>query len=131
MPGVPRVSSEDALRLPRSTISGTHRSAITVGQIVEKWLDVAEVEDTTRQRYRYKGLIRLYIGPMLTAKLDAELLERLCTRLSRGEHEHPSHPATFPALSAASSVGIPIPMRSSVRCVVQQDRLRTVTATSD
>lgn len=130
MPGVPRVSSEDALRLPRSTSSGT----TAVRSPSARCREVARrgrVEDTTRQRYRYKGLIRLYIGPMLTAKLDAELLERLCTRLSRGEHEHPSHPATFPALSAASSVGIPIPMRSSVRCVVQQDRLRTVTATSD
>jgi hypothetical protein len=61
------------------------RSAITVGQVVEKWLEVTELEDTTRQRY--KGLIRLYIGPtfglMLAAKLDAELLERFYARLRR------------------------------------------------
>jgi hypothetical protein len=58
-------------------------SAITIGQVVEKWLEVTELEDTTRQRY--KGLIRLYIGPtfglMLAAKLDAELLERFYARL--------------------------------------------------
>lgn len=61
------------------------RSAITVGQVVEKWLEVTELEDTTRQRY--KGLIQLYIGPtfglMLAAKLDAELLERFYARLRR------------------------------------------------
>src|SRR5918998_6123267 len=37
------------------------RSAITIGQVVEKWLEVTQLEDTTRQRYQ--GLIRLYIGP--------------------------------------------------------------------
>ncbi len=61
------------------------RSAITVSQVVEKWLDVAELEDTTRQRY--EGLVRLYIGPtfgsLSAAKLDAELLERFYARLRR------------------------------------------------
>ena len=37
------------------------RSGITVGQVIEKWLDVAELEDTTRERY--DGLIRLHIAP--------------------------------------------------------------------
>jgi integrase len=70
-------SQVDEQRHPRSTI--------TVDQIIEKWLDVTELEDTTRQRYQ--GLIRLYIGPtfgsMLAAKLDAELLERFYARLRR------------------------------------------------
>lgn len=61
------------------------RSAIAVGQLVEKWLDVSELEDTTRQRY--EGLVRLYIRPTFGAlsagKLDAELLERFYARLRR------------------------------------------------
>ena len=45
---------------------------------VEQRLDVADVQDTTRERY--EDLIRLYIlptfGDTMAAKLDAELLER-------------------------------------------------------
>lgn len=61
------------------------RTAIVVNEVVQKWLDVAELEATTRQRY--EGLIRLYIGPafgtMSAAKLDAELLEAFYARLRR------------------------------------------------
>lgn len=61
------------------------RSNITVGQVVAKWLDIAELEDSTRERY--EGLIRLYIGPtfgtLSAAKLDAEVLERFYARLRR------------------------------------------------
>jgi len=61
------------------------RSNITVGQTVTKWLEVAELEDSTRERY--EGLIRLYIEPtfgsLSAAKLDAELLERFYARLRR------------------------------------------------
>ena len=61
------------------------RSGITVGQVIEKWLDVAELEDTTRERY--DGLIRLHIAPtfgdMPAGKVDAELLERFYARLRR------------------------------------------------
>lgn len=61
------------------------RSNVTVGQVVEKWLEVAELEDSTRERY--EGLVRLYIGPtfgaLSAAKLDAELLERFYARLRR------------------------------------------------
>jgi integrase len=56
-----------------------------VRQAVEQWLDVAEIQDTTRDRY--EDLIRLYIlptfGNTLAAKLDAELLERFYARLQR------------------------------------------------
>ena len=61
------------------------RSAITVGQVIEKWLDVAELADTTRQRY--DGLVRMYISPKLGAlqagRLDAETLENFYARLRR------------------------------------------------
>ena len=54
-------------------------------QAIEQWLDVAEIQDTTRDRY--EDLIRLYIlptfGDTLAAKLDAELLERFYARLQR------------------------------------------------
>jgi hypothetical protein len=55
------------------------KSAITVGQAIAQWLEVAKLEDTTRERY--EDLIRLYITPTFgslpAAKLDAEMLERL------------------------------------------------------
>jgi integrase len=61
------------------------KSDITVRQAVNQWLEVAELEDTTRERY--DDLIRLYIMPtfghLQAAKLDAELLERFYARLHR------------------------------------------------
>src|SRR5262249_43651519 len=48
------------------------KSAITVGQAIAQWLEVAKLEDTTRERY--EDLIRLYITPTFgslpAAKLD-------------------------------------------------------------
>jgi integrase len=61
------------------------KSAITVGQAIARWLDVAHLEDTTRERY--DDLIRIYIKPILgnvaAGKLDAELLESFYARLLR------------------------------------------------
>lgn len=61
------------------------KSAITVGQAISRWLDVAKLEDTTRDRY--EDLIRIYIKPRLgdieAGKLDAELLESFYARLQR------------------------------------------------
>lgn len=61
------------------------KSSITVGQAVEQWLDVAELQPTTRERY--DDLIRLYalptFGHLQAGKLDAELLERFYARLQR------------------------------------------------
>ncbi len=60
------------------------KSAVTVDEVIERWLDVAELQDTTRQRY--DGLVRLYIRPTFgkrnVAKLDAELLERFYARFA-------------------------------------------------
>jgi integrase len=39
------------------------KSAITVGQAISRWLDVAKLEDTTRDGY--EDLVRLYIRPVL------------------------------------------------------------------
>jgi integrase len=77
--------AEKALtRLQRQVDEDRHpKSAITVRQAITQWLDVVELEDTTRERYH--DLIRLYIlptlGDMLASKLDAELLERFYARL--------------------------------------------------
>ena len=64
------------------------RSDVTVDEALAKWLDVAELQDTTRQRY--EGLVRMYIQPTFgrrnVAKLDAELLERFYARLRRCKH---------------------------------------------
>jgi integrase len=61
------------------------KSSVTLGEAIEQWLDVAELEVTTRERY--EDLIRLYIAPRLgaqqAARLDAELLERFYARLHR------------------------------------------------
>jgi integrase len=56
-----------------------------VRQAVAQWLEVAKLEDTTRERY--DDLIRLYViptfGAMPAGKVDAELLERFYSRLHR------------------------------------------------
>lgn len=61
------------------------RSNVTVGQVIEQWLEVAQLEDSTRDDY--DDLIRLYIAPtfgsMQAAKLDAEMLEKFYARLQR------------------------------------------------
>ena len=61
-----------------------------------QWLDVVDLEDTTRERYQ--DLIRIYIGPtfgdLAAAKLDAELLERFYARLQRCRALCNGRPAT-------------------------------------
>jgi hypothetical protein len=61
------------------------KSAITVGEAMEQWLEIAALEETTRDRY--EDLIRLYVlptfGEMQAGRLDAELLERFYARLHR------------------------------------------------
>jgi len=79
--------AEQALsRLHRQVDENQHpKSAITVGEVIDRWLEVADLEETTRDRY--DDLIRLYIRPtvghMPVGKLDAELLERFYARLLR------------------------------------------------
>jgi integrase len=61
------------------------KTNISVGQAIDQWLDVADLAETTRDRYL--DLIRLYIRPtfgdMPAARVDAELLERFYARLQR------------------------------------------------
>jgi hypothetical protein len=69
------------------------KSNITVKQAVDHWFDVADLADTTRERYQ--DLIRLYINPVLsalrleavppddTAEANVELFRRLPVRPSR------------------------------------------------
>ena len=76
-------------------------------QAIAQWLDVAELENTTRERY--DDLIRLHILPSLgdvqAAKLDAELLERFYARLhrcrskcsGRARGDHTCRPLSQPA----------------------------------
>lgn len=64
------------------------RSDVTVAEAISRWLEVAEHEATTRERY--EDLIRLYISPALgclvLSKVDAELLERFYARLTKCRH---------------------------------------------
>ncbi|HEY6793220.1 MAG TPA: tyrosine-type recombinase/integrase [Kineosporiaceae bacterium] len=73
-------------RLLRQVDERQHpKSAITVAEAVEQWMEVADLEVTTRERY--EDLIRIYINPRLghlqAGRLDAELLERFYARLHR------------------------------------------------
>src|SRR4051794_27992558 len=70
------------------------KSAITVAVALERWLEVVDVEETTRDRY--EDLIRLYIlptfGDMQLARIDPELLERFYARLHRCRQLCPNRP---------------------------------------
>jgi integrase len=73
-------------RLQREVDQGRHpKSSATVSEVVAQWMDIAKLEDTTRERYG--DLIRIYIGPILgdlqAAKLDVATLERLYAQLQR------------------------------------------------
>jgi len=61
------------------------KAAVTVGRAIEQWLEVADLEATTRERY--EDLVRIYIGPafgeVAASKVDVELLERFYARLQR------------------------------------------------
>ena len=61
------------------------KTDITVNQALDQWLDVAQLAETTRDRW--DDLIRIYIRPTFgnlpAAKLDAEVLERFYARLQR------------------------------------------------
>jgi hypothetical protein len=61
------------------------RSDITVAQALAQWLEVADRQATTRERY--DDLIRLYLTPtfgsMRASAVDAQLLERSYARLQR------------------------------------------------
>jgi len=61
------------------------RSDITVGQALLQWLDVADHQATTRERY--DDLVRIYLTPTLgsmrASAVDAQLLERFYARLQR------------------------------------------------
>ncbi|HEX3829211.1 MAG TPA: hypothetical protein VHV82_18265 [Sporichthyaceae bacterium] len=65
-------------KLQKSVDERRHpRSAITVSQAIEQWLEVTSHEASTRERY--EQLIRLYIAPTLgkvqLARVEAETLE--------------------------------------------------------
>jgi integrase len=94
--GKPQYLRETAKRYPDAEIALTKlvgqvdedrhpKTAITVGRAVAQWLEIATLEDTTRERY--EDLIRLYITPRLddlaAAKPDPEILERFYARLQR------------------------------------------------
>lgn len=80
-------AAEKALtKLQRQVDEDQHpKTNLTIRQAVEQWLEVAELEDTTRERY--DDLVRLYVlptfGDLQAAKLDAELLERFYAQLHR------------------------------------------------
>jgi integrase len=57
------------------------RSDATVARIVENWLEVSELAETTRQRY--EGLVRLYIAPTFGSMSAGEAGRRTTRALLR------------------------------------------------
>jgi integrase len=73
-------------RLQRQVDEDAHpKTSLTVGEAVTQRLEVAKLEDTTRDRY--DDLVRLYIRPTFgdlpAAKLDAEILEKYYALIQR------------------------------------------------
>jgi integrase len=88
-------AEQELTRLQREVDENKHpKAAITLAEAVEKWLEVAELEETTRDRY--EDLIRLYIlptfGDLQIGRLDAELMERFYAKLHRCKHMCPARP---------------------------------------
>lgn len=80
-------AAEVALTKLQAQVDDEHhpKTNITVGQALDQWVDVADLAETTRDRY--EDLIRIYIRPTFgnlpAAKVDAEILERFYARLQR------------------------------------------------
>jgi integrase len=74
------------------------RTRATVGQLLDRWLQVLDVDPSTRRTY--DGYIRKHIRPVLGSlpltRLDVEILDSFCAELRRcREHcEDRPHPAT-------------------------------------
>jgi Phage integrase, N-terminal SAM-like domain len=70
------------------------RGDLTIRQAVAQWLEVADLADTTRERYQ--DLIRLHILPVLgdrqADKLDVQVLDRLYARLQQCRDEYAANP---------------------------------------
>lgn len=84
--GTYRAAETALTKLQAQIDDGRHpKTNITFGDALDQWLDVADLAETTRDRYL--DLIRLYIRPAFgavpAAKIDAELLERFYARLQR------------------------------------------------
>ena len=61
------------------------RSKATLGMLIDRWLEVADVEESTLHGYRSKieTHIRPNLGDVRLSKVDAELLETFYARLRR------------------------------------------------
>ncbi len=61
------------------------RTGVTMGELLDQWMEVSRHEQSTRDRYA--DLIRVYLRPtfgsLAAGKVDAELLERFYGRLLR------------------------------------------------
>ncbi|GAY12721.1 hypothetical protein [Pseudonocardia sp. N23] len=81
------------------------KSAITVNQAIEKWLEVAKLVPTTREQY--DDLVHLYVSPvpgrMQAAQLDAEMLELLRPAPGLPRAVHGTHPRGPTSCSAAAA----------------------------
>jgi integrase len=118
-------AEKELTRLQRDVDQDKHpKSAITVSEAVAQWMEVAELEETTRDRY--EDLIRLYIlpifGGMPLSRIDAELLERYYARLHRCKHLCPARPPkghVHKPLSSSTTRKIHYILRGSIERAVR------------
>jgi integrase len=59
------------------------RTRATVNQLLDRYLELLDVEDTTRRTYEWliNKHVRPVIGPLMVARVDAELLDALYAQL--------------------------------------------------
>jgi integrase len=100
------------------------KSSISLAAAIEQWLEVAKLEEITRDRYQ--DLLRLHIGPRLghlqAGRLDAELLERYYAQLMRCKHFCGSRPVkghVCEPLSTSTARKIHYVIRGALGCAVR------------
>jgi integrase len=120
-------AERELTRLQRDIDLDRHaKSAITVAEAIDLWMGVAELEETTRDRY--EDLIRLYIAPTFgeskVGKLNAELLERFYSKLHRCKLMCPARPAkghVHQPLSSSTTRKIHYILRGALERAVRWD----------
>jgi Histidine kinase-, DNA gyrase B-, and HSP90-like ATPase len=112
-------AAEVALTKPQRQVDEDQhpKTKIMVRQAVEQWLDVADVQDTTRERY--EDLIRLYIlptfGETLAAKLPARRLRGRARRRPGGRGARDPHDDGRVRLEVGDSgPGVPVELRERI-----------------
>ena len=92
------------------------RTNATVGQLMDRYLEMVDVESTTRERYEscIRTHIRPLLGPLPVGRLNGEVLDSFFATLRRCRptatvataRSNTAPPASTPATSAADRTGV-------------------------